>query len=194
MSTDSLTIMENQSIARNERRDQEMMQTPPFSMAAALKWLAAFIIGQWIQIPGVMKALIYLMFIDYGTGLVCAFVKKRISSRIGALGLFQKGMIIVLLVSADLFEKALGIELHLATVGGLAYCANEFISIVENCANAGVPVPQKLVRAMLSVKNLRFVSASDKELAELRMDNDEDRDVEQSDSLRSAHDGEAKKR
>jgi toxin secretion/phage lysis holin len=160
-------------------------------MPAVLKWLAAFIIGQWIQIPGVMKALIYLMFIDYGTGLVCAFVKKRISSRIGAVGLFQKGMIIVLLVSADLFEKALGVELHLATVGGLAYCANEFISIVENCANAGVPVPQKLVRAMLSVKSLRFESATEKELAELRMEH-EDRNAEEQNPFGSQRGDEAK--
>ena len=127
-------------------------------------------IAEWFQIPWVMRALIWLMFIDYGTGIIAAFINRRMSSKIGARGLFSKGLIIILLLSADLFEKAVNVQLHLGAIGGLAYCANEFISIIENCANAGVPIPKPLVKALLSVKQLRFEPATQEELDALRTD------------------------
>jgi len=141
-----------------------------FSFAAALKWAAAFALVQWVQIPWVMRALIILMLIDYSTGLTLAFVHKQVSSETGFFGLYKKGLILVLLIAAQLFEKALGTDLHLQQFGALAYCANEFISILENCANAGVPIPRPLVDALLNVKQFRFQQASDSQLAELRTD------------------------
>jgi toxin secretion/phage lysis holin len=169
-----------------QRIDRGPMQ-PHFSFPAALKWLLALITAQWIHhVPWIMQALIMLMVLDYSTGLISAFINRRMSSRIGGRGLFQKGLIIVLLVSADLFEKALGVELHLAAFGGLAYCANEFISIIENCANAGVPIPKRLVRALLSAKNLRFEPASQQDLDDLRHSH-----VERSQAERGQDSGEA---
>lgn len=146
------------------------MDDEKFNFLAAVKWGCAFGIAQWFQIPWIMRALIVLMFIDYSTGLTTAFLKKRVSSEVGFFGLYKKTLIIVLLVAAQLFEKALGTDLHLQQFGALAYCANEFISIIENCANAGVPIPGTLVDALLKVKQFRFQKASESQLAELRTD------------------------
>jgi toxin secretion/phage lysis holin len=146
------------------------MDDEKFNFVAVLKWVLAFCIAQWFQIPWVMRTLIVLMSIDYFTGLTLAFVHKQISSEVGFFGIYKKSLIIVILVAAQLFEKALGTDLHLQQFGALAYCANEFISILENCANAGVPIPQTLVDALLKVKQFRFQKASESELAELRTD------------------------
>lgn len=132
--------------------------------------LVPFVAGPWNSIPPPMKILLYLMFLDYITGLVAACIKKNLSSKVGGQGLFKKGMVIALLMSAKLLEQALGTNFHIETIGTLAYCANEFISIIENCAIAGIPIPKPLVLVMLNAKQFRFQTATDAELAKLRTD------------------------
>jgi phage-related holin len=91
--------------------------------------------------------------------------------------LFKKGLILLLLLSADWMEQAVGmihgdpLNLHLRFWGSLAYCVNEFISIIENCDKCGVPIPKSFVRTLLQAKQFRFARASNQDIAKLRTDN-----------------------
>ena len=143
---------------------------PPLLAALFAVSLVPLVADPWNSVSPPMKILVYLMFLDYITGIVAAWITRRLSSKIGGRGLFRKGMIIVLLMSADLLEKALLTNLHLQLIGTLAYCANEFISIIENCAVAGIPIPKPLILALLNLKQFRFQNATDAELARLRTD------------------------
>jgi toxin secretion/phage lysis holin len=137
------------------------------SFPAIMKWLAALIVAEWLRIPGLMRVLIVLMCVDYGTGLVAAFIRHQLSSAAGVRGLLRKTLILVLLVTIHYIEKAASLDLHIDEFGALGYAINELISIVENCHKAGVPIPEQLVTALVSVHKMRGKRATDAQIAEL---------------------------
>lgn len=124
----------------------------------------------WDHVPPVLVILLCLMGLDIVTGNISAWINGVVSSKAGGRGLMRKGLILLLLLSADLMEKAVGSNYHLQRWGALAYCANEFISIIENCDKCGVPIPGWLVKALLSAKQFRFNQATPEEIAALRTD------------------------
>ena len=99
------------------------------------------------------------MAADYITGLVVAGVFHRspktetgaLESRAGLKGLLRKGgMLLVVLVACRL-DLLLGSDfIRDATV--IAFAANETISIIENLALMGVPVPKVLTEAIEVLK------------------------------------------
>lgn len=137
------------------------------SFPAALKWLAVFLVAQWVLIPSTVRTLVILMAVDYAFGVATAFVRKKVSSAIGFRGLIRKMMVLALLLVIHVAEQQAGIELHIEQFGAMGYCVNELISIVENCAKAGIPIPAQLVTALLTVKHLRMQGATAEQLAEL---------------------------
>jgi toxin secretion/phage lysis holin len=102
---------------------------------------------------GLIIALIAFIAIDYATGIAVAVVQKRLSSEIGAKGIAKK--VIMLLIVAlghilDVYVVKTGDTVRdLATV---FYLANEGISILENAANLGLPVPQKISEILDQIK------------------------------------------
>ena len=137
------------------------------SFPAILKWLLAMIIAQWLRVPGIMRALVILMAVDYATGLAAAFIRKQLSSEEGVRGLIRKSLIITLLITIHYIEKAANLDLHIDEFGALGYSINELISIVENCHKAGVPIPEQLVTALVSIHKLRGKTATEAQIAEL---------------------------
>lgn len=125
------------------------------SVPAIVKWLAAFAVVEWLQLPASMRALVIFMSIDYASGLAAAFVRKELSSNEGLRGLVRKGMVLLLLLTVHLAEKSVGADLRLEHVGALGYIINEIISILENCGRAGVPIPQQFLAALLSVQKMQ---------------------------------------
>jgi toxin secretion/phage lysis holin len=134
------------------------------SVPAIVKWLAAFAVVEWLQLPASMRALVIFMSIDYASGLAVGFMRKELSSAIGLRGLVRKGMVLLLLLTVHIAEQNTGADLRLEHIGALGYMVNEIISIVENCARAGVPIPAQLVSALMSVQNLRGRPATGDEL------------------------------
>ena len=94
---------------------------------------------------GFLYALIAFVIIDYLTGLINAFILKAVSSEIGFKGICKKVLIFALVGIAnliDLFILQEGSVLRTAII--FFYLANEGISILENSAKLGLPIPQKL--------------------------------------------------
>ena len=121
--------------------------------AAALGGAAiAAALGGW---DAALQTLVMFMAIDYITGLVLAGVFKqskksesgRLSSKSSFEGLAKKGMQLLIVLIA--FRLDIIIEIDFArTAVILAFICNELISITENAALMGIPIPDKLKKAI----------------------------------------------
>lgn len=109
--------------------------------AAVGGWLGYFVGG----VDGLLTALIVFMVIDYITGLMCAVEDKKLSSAVGFKGICKKVLIILLVGVAhivDLHVVGTGSALRSAVV--CFYLSNEGVSLLENAAHLGLPIPEKL--------------------------------------------------
>ena len=117
---------------------------------AALGGAAAYLWGPW---DALINALIALVALDYVTGVKCAAANKRLSSEIGFKGLIKKAVIFALVAVAGVADKvipATNQAIRAAVI--LFYIANEAISILENAAELGLPVPEKLKAVLIKTK------------------------------------------
>lgn len=94
---------------------------------------------------GFLYALIAFVVIDYITGVMCAVVDQKLSSSVGFRGLFRKVLIFFLVGGSHMIDLyVLGAHGALRTAVIFFYLSNEGISLLENAAHLGLPVPQKL--------------------------------------------------
>lgn len=116
------------------------------SIAGAVGLYLGFVVG---SLNGLFIALCVFMALDYLTGVISAIISKTLNSEIGFRGLARKVFILVLVGVAHMVD--------MYVIGGTDgarnmvicwYLANEGISIIENAARIGLPVPEKL-RAIL---------------------------------------------
>ena len=112
-------------------------------------------IGEYLgSFDSLLYALVAFIVTDYITGVLCAIVEKRLSSSVGFRGICQKVFIMALVGVANVLDVHMaggGCVLRTAVI--FFYCANEGISIVENAARIGLPVPDKLTEVMKQLKN-----------------------------------------
>jgi toxin secretion/phage lysis holin len=112
---------------------------------AGLAALGAFLGWFLGGLDGIIYALIAFVVADYITGVMRAIVRKELSSEVGARGIFKK-ILIFLLVGighlADVYLLGDGEALRTALI--FFYISNEGISLLENAADIGLPIPQKL--------------------------------------------------
>ena len=104
-------------------------------------WLG-WILGGW---DGFLYALITLVVVDYLTGVMLAVLEKRLSSEVGARGIFKKVLIFALVAVGHIIDTqviANGSAVRTAVI--FFYLSNEGISILENAAKIGLPIPEKL--------------------------------------------------
>lgn len=112
------------------------------TISAAVGAAVGFLFG---QLNGLFWAVIALMAIDYVTGVIVAVLNKRLSSEVGFRGLVKKLFILVLIAVAHIVDaQIIGQGAAVMTAVMLFFAANEGISILENAANLGLPVPKKL--------------------------------------------------
>ncbi len=98
----------------------------------------------WGGFDAVFVIFLCLMTIDYVTGVLSAIKTKTLSSETGFLGLLKKVGMLSIVALAHFIGDYSGIPDVRSLVIGF-YIANEGISILENTASLGVPMPEKLV-------------------------------------------------
>ena len=121
------------------------------SIAGAVGAALGFMYG---EVTGLFWALIAFMALDYITGVVVAIIEKRLSSEVGFRGLAKKFLILVFVAVGHIADAYIlgGTPAAMSAVM-LFYIANEGISIIENAASLGLPVPKKLTSIMEQIKN-----------------------------------------
>ena len=94
---------------------------------------------------GLLYALIALMAADYVTGVMCAIADRTLSSEVGFRGIFKKVLIFSLVAIGHIVDQSvIGEGSVIRTAVIFFYLSNEGVSILENAAHIGLPVPQKL--------------------------------------------------
>jgi len=77
--------------------------------------------------------------------VMCAIADRKLSSDIGARGIFKKVLIFVLVGVGHIVDsQVLGDGGAIRTAVIFFYLSNEGISILENAAHVGLPIPEKL--------------------------------------------------
>ena len=104
-------------------------------------WLGYFLGG----CDGLLIALVVFAVTDYITGVMCAIADKKLSSEIGFKGICRKVIIFMLVGIAHVLDVnviATGSVLRTAVI--FFDLSNEGVSLLENAAHLGLPVPEKL--------------------------------------------------
>lgn len=119
--------------------------------------LIAQLFGGWTI---ALETLFIFMLVDYVTGLITAGVFHKSSktkngaleSRAGFKGLCRKVGIILCVLVAYRLDLVMGTT-YLKDAVCIAFVINESISIIENIGLMGVPIPDKLTKAIELLKD-----------------------------------------
>ena len=108
-------------------------------------WLGYFLGGN----DGLLYALLVFVVVDYITGVMCAIEDKKLSSAVGFRGLCRKVLTFLLVGIA----QVLGVHVLnqpgvLRTAVIFWAIANNGLSILENAAHLGLPVPEQLKQVL----------------------------------------------
>lgn len=112
--------------------------------------LAFTVVGGWLGYflggcDGLILALLLFVVTDYITGVMCAAIDKKLSSSVGFKGIFRKVLIFMLVGIANIIDFQVlkqGSVMRTAVI--FFYLSNEGLSLTENAAHLGLPVPEKL--------------------------------------------------
>lgn len=109
-------------------------------VSAAMCALFSFLFG---GVDMFLKILAAFAIIDYISGVIAAIVNGTLNSAVGFKGIFKKVCIFLVVAVGHMIGQALNMPSVRSLVCGY-YIANEGISILENTAKAGLPIPDKL--------------------------------------------------
>lgn len=121
------------------------------TIIALIGTVFTWLFGAW---DTALIVLICFMILDYTTGLTRAWVNQEVSSDVGLKGIARKSVILVMLIVAVLLDRLLNTGSWVfRTLVCYFYIANEGISLLENCACLGLPIPEKLKDALAQLKD-----------------------------------------
>ena len=111
------------------------------AFAAVGGWLGYFLGG----CDGLLYALLAFVVLDYATGVMCAVSDQKLSSEVGFRGICRKVLIFALVGAGHLLDvHVFGETGVLRTAVIFFYLSNEGVSLLENAAYLGLPVPERL--------------------------------------------------
>lgn len=118
------------------------------------------VLSYFLGLDNPMLILLILAVVDYITGVIAAFVNKKIDSHVGFKGIAKKVAMFLLVGAANIIGKEFGVDLRIVVIS--FYIANEAISITENSAKLGLPIPKKLLDVLEQLKGKGEEDANDK--------------------------------
>ena len=98
-----------------------------------------------------LQVLVLFVVLDYITGLVAAWYRKVLNSRVGFRGICKKVLLFIPIAICYALDQVIGQEI-LRSLAIFFYIANEGLSITENLGLCGVPVPAQLMAALEQLK------------------------------------------
>ena len=115
------------------------------SLQVAFSALGGFLGWYLGGVDGFLYALIAFVLVDYVTGVMCAIADKKLSSAVGFKGICKKVLILMLVGVANV------VDIHIVGTGSALrsavicfYLSNEGLSLLENAAHIGLPIPDKM--------------------------------------------------
>ncbi len=113
-------------------------------------WLGYFLGG----CDGLLYTLLAFTAMDYITGIMCAVNDHTLSSEVGFRGICRKVLIFMLVGIANILDAdIIGTGSALRTAVIFFYISNEGVSLLENAAHLGLPVPEKIKAVLEQIHN-----------------------------------------
>lgn len=120
-------------------------------LIAGLGTFLTWLFGAW---DIALMVLVCFMVLDYLTGLIKAYLTKKLSSNVGLHGIARKSVILIVLIMSVMLDRILNSGTWVfRTLVCYFYIANEGLSILENCSVIGLPIPNKIQEALEQLKN-----------------------------------------
>ena len=118
-------------------------------------WLVAAVITPAVAIlaffggwTAAMTTLVTVMVLDIVSGLARAFVQKQVSSNVSWNGMVKKSLVFVIVALAARLDTIVGAGSLLKDATVTFFIVSEALSVLENTAAAGLPIPDFLRQAL----------------------------------------------
>lgn len=128
-----------------------IMQDDPAAVPEASGWIAS-VLTQYADIFPFVGVLVVLMILDVLTGIIAAAVAREIDSTFSFIGALKKAQMLLMVAAGLVFERIYPDIPWGRMVAGLL-SISEMISIVENAAKAGLPIPAELKNTLRRLKS-----------------------------------------
>ena len=99
-----------------------------------------------------LQCLLVFIVLDYISGLIKAFCTKTLSSKIGFKGIVKKVGILAIVALSVSLDRLGGNTGAIRTLVIYYFVANEGLSVLENLAEAGIPIPKSIKKALKNIK------------------------------------------
>lgn len=99
-----------------------------------------------------IQSLLIVMVVDYLTGIASAMYNKELSSKIGFKGILKKFSYLCVVALSFVIDNLTGQSGLIRTLVIYFFVANDGLSIIENMAEMGVKLPQKLIDSLDQIK------------------------------------------
>ena len=119
-----------------------------------IPWFEAAIgavVGYWLGLNAIVQVLIILQALDVISGVIVAASRRELNSDASFKGILKKMMTLVVVLMAAVAQPALPEPVNtlpLVPVIAGFFAAHEGLSILENAAMLGVPMPPLLTDAL----------------------------------------------
>lgn len=99
-----------------------------------------------------LQCLLVFIVLDYISGLIKAYCTKTLSSKIGFRGILKKVGILSIVVLSVSLDRLGGDSGAIRTLVTYYFVANEGLSVLENFAEAGIPIPKSIKKSLMNIK------------------------------------------
>ena len=125
-------------------------------MKILLNNIASVILTTFIYLVGgfdiAIQSLLIVIVVDYLTGIASAIYNKELSSKIGFKGILKKCCYLCVVALSVVIDNLTGQSGLIRTLVIYFFVANDGLSIIENMAEMGVKLPQKLIDSLEQIK------------------------------------------
>lgn len=99
-----------------------------------------------------LQSLLIVIIVDYITGIAAAIYNKELSSKIGFKGIIKKFCYLLVVALSVVIDNLTGQSGLIRTLVIYFFVANDGLSIIENMAEMGVKLPEKLIDSLEQIK------------------------------------------
>lgn len=104
-----------------------------------------YLFGEW---SALFTTLLVLCVIDFLSGILAGTIRGELSSKKGTVGIVRKILMFFVIAVGHQLDVMLGTHAAIRDATLVFYAVNEVISIFENCGRAGMPLPDKVMKAV----------------------------------------------
>lgn len=109
----------------------------------------AYFLGGW---DAALMTLCIVMGLDYITGICKAIKQKKLNSKTGVTGIIKKFGYLIIVALAVVIDNITGDGGIVRNLVIYFFVANDGISILENWAEIGLPLPKKMFEILEQLK------------------------------------------